>query len=125
MLLVASVVTAVASLLPWRDYGPALNPDENGWHLANGAIGRGWIAVAIAVVLAVAGVLLVAGRRSSGRVWARIGSTALIVVPVLEWAFGDAGRRSGPGMGLWLMLVAGMLLMVVIGSVLPVGDADQ
>lgn len=121
-LLGASVLTAVASLMSWRDYGPALNPDENGWRLADGAFGRGWIAVLVAVVLAVGGVLLVAGRRSKGRIWARVGSTALILLPVLEWAFGDGDSRTGPGFGLWLMLGAGMVLMVLIGSVLPVGS---
>lgn len=120
-LLVASVLTAVASLLSWRDYGPALDPDENGWQLADGAFGRGWVAVIVAVVLAVAGVLLVAHRRSAGRVWARVGSTALIVLPVVEWAFGDGDSRTGPGLGLWLMLIAGMVSMALIGSVLPTG----
>lgn len=121
-LLAASVLTAVASLLSWRDYGPALNPDENGWRLADDAVGRGWVAVLVAVALAVGGVLLLAGRRSAARVWARVGSTALIVLPVLEWAFGDGDSRTGPGIGLWLMLGAGMVLMVLIGSVLPTGS---
>jgi hypothetical protein len=121
-LLGASVLTAVASLLSWRDYGPALNPDENGWRLADGALGRGWVAVLVAVVLAVGGVLLVAGKRSTGRIWARVGSTALILLPVLEWAFGDGDSRTGPGLGLWLMLGSGMMLMVLIGSVLPTGS---
>ncbi|MCZ7630321.1 MAG: hypothetical protein M5U19_15335 [Microthrixaceae bacterium] len=121
-LLVASVMTAVASLMSWRDYGPALNPDENGWKLADGAVGRGWVAVLVAVVLAVGGVLLVAGRRSAGWIWARVGSTALILLPVVEWAFGDGDSETGPGLGLWLMLGAGMVLMVMIGSVLPAGS---
>ena len=121
-LLAVSVLTAVASLMSWRDYGPALNPDENGWHLADGAFGRGWVAVAVAVTLAVGGVLIASGRRTAGRVWARIGSTALIIGPMLEWAFGDRGVRSGPGIGLWVMLVSGMVLMVLLGSVLPVGS---
>lgn len=120
-LLTASVLTAVASLVSWRDYGRALNPDENGWRLADGAFGRGWVAIVVAVILAVAGVLLVAHRRSAGRVWARVGSTALIILPVLEWAFGDGDSRTGPGLGLWLMLIAGMVSMVLIGSVLPAG----
>lgn len=121
-LLAVSVLTAVASLMSWRDYGPALNPDENGWRLADDALGRGWVAVLVAVVLAVGGVLLVAGKRSRARIWARVGSTALIVLPVLEWAFGDGDSRTGPGLGLWLMLGSGMVLMVLIGSVLPTGS---
>lgn len=123
-LLVAAVLTALGSLMSWRDYGRGLDPDENGWQLADGSLGRGWVAVLVAVALAVGGVLLVTGRRRAGRVWARVGSGALIVLPVLEWAFGEGDRRTGPGNGLWVFLVTGMVLMVLLGSVLPSEDDE-
>ncbi len=81
-----------------------------------------WVAVLVAVVLAVAGVLLVAGRRRQGRIAARVGSAALIVLPVLEWAFGDGDSRTGPGLGLWVLLITGIVLMVLLGTVLPQDD---
>jgi len=123
-LLVAAVLTALGSLMSWRDYGRGLDPDENGWRLADGSFGRGWVAVLVAVGLAVGGVLLVVGRRRAGRRWARAGSAALIVLPVLEWAFGEGDRRTGPGQGLWVFLVTGMVLMVLLGTVLPTDDLD-
>ncbi|MCP4437217.1 MAG: hypothetical protein GY812_17195 [Actinomycetia bacterium] len=125
VLLVASVVTALASLMSWRDFGPGLNPDENGWRYADGSFGRGWVAILIAVCLAVGGVLLVMGRRKLGRRWARVGSAALIVLPVLEWALGDTNSRTGPGMGIWVLTMAGIVLMVLLGTVLPQNDPDD
>ncbi|MFV0316520.1 MAG: hypothetical protein ACK5O2_06105 [Microthrixaceae bacterium] len=124
VLLVASVLAALASLMSWRDYGPALNPDENGWRLADGSFGRGWVSILLAAALAVGGVLLVIGRRTHGRRWARVGSAALIVLPVIEWAFGDSGSRTGPGIGLWVQMVAGLVLMILIGTLLPTDDLD-
>jgi len=121
-LLIAAVVSALASLMSWRDYGKGLDPRENGWMLADGSFGRGWVAIAVAVVLAVAGVLLVAGRRRSARRWARVGSIALIVGPVLEWAIADGDSRTGPGAGLWLLLGVGLVVMVLLGTVLPHDD---
>ncbi len=123
-LLTASVLTALASLMSWRDYGASLNPDENGWSLADGTFGRGWVSILVAAALAVGGVLLVSGRRGPARRWARAGSAALIVLPVLEWAFGDGGSRTGPGIGLWVQMIAGLVLMVLIGSLLPTDDLD-
>lgn len=119
VLLVAAVVTALASLLSWQDFGRALDPDENGWRLADGSFGRGWVAVLVAVVLAVAGVLLLVGRRQAARWWARIGTAALVVGPVVEWAFGSSGSRTGPGIGLWLLLGTGLVLVVTLAVVLP------
>ena len=121
-LLTAAVLTALASLLSWRDFGRGLDPAENGWHMADGSLGRGWVAVMVAVVLAVGGVLLVVGRRSAGRIWARIGTAALLVGPVLEWAFGSPGSRTGPGWGIWIMFVTGLVLLVMLGTVLPHED---
>ena len=124
-LLAVSVLTAVSTLMSWRDYGPALNPDENGWTLADGGLGRGWVSILVAAALAVGGVLLVVGRRRHDRRCARAGSSALIVLPVIEWAFGDSGSRTGPGLGLWVQMVAGLILMVLIGSLLPTDDLDE
>jgi hypothetical protein len=123
MLLVGSVVTIAATLMSWHDYGSALNPDESGWEMADGSLGRAWIALLCAVSLAVGGVLLVAGRPGAGRLWARIGALALVVFPMVEWAFGDLGTHSGPGSGLWAMLVTGFVLTVAIGTLLPTGES--
>jgi hypothetical protein len=123
-LLIAAVLTALATLMSWRDYGRGLDPDENGWRLADGAFGRGWVAILVAVALAIGGVMLVMGRRTAGRRWARVGSSALIVLPILEWAFGEGNRNTGPGLGLWVLMVTGMLLMVLLGTVLPQDDLD-
>ena len=49
----------------------------------------------------------------------------MIVLPVIEWAFGDSGSRTGPGLGLWVQMVAGLILMVLIGSLLPTDDLDE
>ena len=124
-LLLASVIVGLATLMSWRDYGPGLNPDESGWRYADGSFGRGWIAIVLAICLAVGGVLLVSGRRKAGRRWARVGSGALIVLPVLEWAMGDTGSRSGPGLGLWLLMATGIALMILLGTVLPDGESGS
>ena len=119
VLLVASVTCALASLLSWHDYGTGLDPRESGWDMADGSAGRGWVAIAVAVVLATGGVLLVTGRHRAGRIWARIGALSLVLLAAGEWAFGERGSRTGPGIGLWVLLVSGIVLLVVIGSVLP------
>ena len=118
-LMVASILVGLATLMSWRDYGPGLDPDESGWRYADGSFGRGWVAIALAICLAVGGVLLVSGSRVAGRRWARIGSGALVVLPVLEWALGDIGSRSGPGIGIWVLTLTGVVLMILIGTVLP------
>ncbi|MGI9642118.1 MAG: hypothetical protein ACR2N9_04970 [Acidimicrobiia bacterium] len=124
-LLVASILVGFATLMSWRDYGPGLDPDESGWRYADGSFGRGWVAIVLAICLAVGGVLLVSGRRTAGRRWARVGSGALIVLPILEWTFGDTGSRSGPGLGLWVLMAAGVILMVLLGTVLPSGESKS
>lgn len=121
-LLVASVLCAVSSLMSWHDYGRGLDPIESGWDMADGSTGRGWVAIVVAIVLATSGVLLVNGRIRAGRIWARVGAAALVVLSVLEWAFGARATRSGPGLGLWVMLVVGVLLLVLVGALLPTGS---
>jgi hypothetical protein len=119
VLLVTSVLCALSSLMSWHDYGRGLDPAESGWDMADGSTGRGWVAVLIAILLAGSGVLLVSGRIRAGRNWARVGAAALIALPALEWAFGARASRTGPGLGLWVMLVAGVLLLVLLGALLP------
>jgi len=122
LLLVSAVLCALASLMSWRDYGPGLAPPNSGWRMADGSFGRGWVAIVVAVVLAAAGGMLVAGQRRKGRVLARVGAIALILLAVGEWAFGDIGIRTGPGLGLWVLLVMGTVLVVAVGTVLPDDD---
>jgi hypothetical protein len=123
VLLVASVLCALSSLMSWHDYGRGLDPRESGWDMADGSTGRGWIAIAIAIVLATGGVLLVSGRIRAGRNWARVGGAGLVVLAAIEWAFGVRAARTGPGLGLWVMLVTGVVVLVVVGVLLP-ADAD-
>ena len=118
LLLVLAVAVALASLLSWRDFGTGLNPDESGWVMADGTLGRGWVAIAIAILLAAGGALLVAGRRRLGLILARIGAVALIVFPAIEWSFGMRNTTSGPGLGLWVLLVIGAAMILFMGTIL-------
>jgi hypothetical protein len=124
VLLVASVLCALASLMSWHDYGRGLDPRESGWDMADGSTGRGWVAIVVAVVLATAGVLIVSGRVRAGRNWARVGAAALVVLPAIEWAFGVDAARTGPGIGLWVLLGTGVVLLVVLGTLLPATEGE-
>jgi hypothetical protein len=117
-LLVAAVAAAMASLMSWRDYGRVVisNSAENGWTLPDGSLGRGWIAVALGVVLAAAGVLVAADRGRSGRVLATMGGVGLMVLAVLEWGLGAGQLRTGPGAGIWVLFVLGAAVVVAVGT---------
>jgi hypothetical protein len=110
--------------MSWHDYGRGLDPRESGWDMADGSTGRGWVAIAISIVLAVGGVLLVSGRIRAGRNWARVGAVALVALAAIEWAFGVRATRTGPGLGLWVLLVTGVVVLVVLGALLP-ADAER
>lgn len=117
VLLVSAVVAGAASLMSWRDdgfvVGPAVN--ESGWVLPDGSLGRGWVAVLLGVVLAVAGVLVASGRLRSGRAMAMIGGVGLIVFSILEWGLGAGRARTGPGTGIWVLLVVGVVVVIAVG----------
>ncbi len=121
ILLVAAITTGAASLLSWRDYGLLLRSGatETGWALPDGSMGRGWIAVLLGVVLAVAGVLLAADKVRAGRILATLGGLGLILFSVLEWGMGAGRLRTGPGLGIWVLLVVGIVVVVAVGALGP------
>jgi hypothetical protein len=123
ILLVAAVATGAASLMPWRDYGAVVGPriTETGWTLPDGSLGRGWIAVLLGVLLAVAGILLAADRERAGRVLAVLTGSTMMVVAIAEWGLGAGRSRTGPGPGLWLLFLVGLAVVVAVGTLSP-GD---
>jgi len=132
ILLVAAIAAGAASLMSWRDYGFLIGPstEESGWVLPDGSMGRGWMAVVLGVVLAVAGVLVASDRLRAGRALAVLGGVGLLVLPVLEWGLGAGRARTGPGEGLWILLITGVVVVVAVGILGPApeppdGAVDQ
>lgn len=117
LLLLAAVAAGAASLLPWRDYGAVIGPAlaETGWRLPGGGLGRGWVAVLLGVVLAVSGVLIAAHRGRAGRTLAVVAGVVCTVFAIAEWGVGAGTGRTGPGPGLWLLFVAGLLAVAAVG----------
>lgn len=117
-LLVAAVAAALASLLSWRDYGRLVisNAEETGWVLPDGSMGRGWVAVLLGVVLASAGVCAASERSGAARWLAVVGGAGLVVLAVAEWGLGAGELRTGPGIGIWLLFVIGVLVLVAVGT---------
>ena len=127
VLLVAAVVAGATSLMPWRDYGRRFGAtvSETGWLRPDGSMGRGWWFVLLGVALAVAGVLIAGGRRRPGRILASATGAVMAMSAILEWGLGDGGARSGPGPGLWVELVVGVLVVVAVGVLEPRAPADR
>lgn len=126
ILLLAAIATGAASLLSWRDVGPIATATETGWRNFDGSLGRGWVAVLAGVLLAVAGVLIAAEKRRAGRIVATATGVALMVFSVLEWGLGTPHLRTGPGPGLWLLFVVGLLVLVAVGALAADPDpADE
>jgi hypothetical protein len=113
-----------ASLASWRDYGVRLDPSvaESGWVQADGSIGRGWAAVALAVLLAVAGILVAVHRGRQGRRLAAAAGVALVLLSVVEFGLGAGRLRTGPGIGLWVELVVGIVVVAAVGMLGPSTD---
>jgi len=120
-LLLLSIVTGAASLMPWRDWGHQLGAPilETGWERPDGSIGRGWLAVLIGVVLAAAGVLIAAERRRAGRTLAVVAALSLATLAVAEWGLGAGSSRTGPGSGIWVLLAVSLLVVVAVGATSP------
>lgn len=120
VLLVAAVLTGATSLMPWRDFGGrSVSASETGWERLDGSLGRGWLTVLVAVVLAVAGVLVAADRVRQGRILASATGSFLVVLAIAEWGLGLSGIRSGPGVGLWLQMAIGVAVVVAVGVLGP------
>ncbi len=123
VLLAAAITAGASSLMPWRDYAWQFSERlvETGWVRSEGGVGRGWITVAIAVVIAAAGVLIAAERTRIGRFLALVGGVALMAASIIEWGIGDGGSRNGPGTGLWVELAVGAVVILAIGMIEPSG----
>ncbi len=117
VLLVVAVVAGAASLLSWRDFGRRFGATavETGWERIDGTMGRGWVAVALATLLAVAGVLIASGRGRPGRILATWTGVVMCFAAVAEWGLGADATRTGPGIGLWIQLVLGVLVVLAVG----------
>lgn len=119
ILLVGALAAGATSLLAWRDVGRFTGGTESGWREFDGGLGRGWVAVLGGVLLAVAGVLVAAEKGRAGRVLAALTGVGLMVFAVLEWGLGLRNVRTGPGPGLWLLFVVGMIVVVAVGILAP------
>lgn len=126
ILLVSAVAAGAASLMSWRDDGFVVGPaaNESGWVLPDGSMGRGWVAVLLGVVVAVAGVLVASDRLRAGRAVAMVGGLGLVLFSILEWGLGAGQARTGPGPGIWVLLVVGVVAVIAVGVLAsPPGDA--
>ena len=123
-LLIAAIVAGASTLMPWRDYGQRFGNTavETGWNGLGDTIGRGWVVMVIAVLIAVSGVLIAADRTRAGRILAVSSGAALVVASILEWGLGAGDVRSGPGLGLWVDLAVGVFVIVVVGALGPLDD---
>lgn len=117
VLLVSAITAGASSLMPWRDYAWQMSGrvEETGWVRSDGSLGRGWITVALAVLLAIAGVLIAAERSKAGRILAVFAGMGLVTASIIEWGMGDGGSRNGPGTGLWLELIVGLIVVLAVG----------
>ena len=118
VLFVAALVTGAASLLPWRDYAYRYGTrvQETGWIGSDGDLGRGWITVVLAVLIAVSGVLIAAERVRLGQTLAALSGAALVVVAIAEWGLGAGDARTGPGLGIWVELLVGSVVVIAVGA---------
>ena len=125
VLFAGALAAGGASLASWRDYGVQLDPSvpESGWVQADGSVGRGWAAVLLAVLLAVAGILVAVHRGRQGRRLAVVAGVALVLLSVVEFGLGAGRLRTGPGIGLWVELVVGIVVVAAVGMLGPSTDA--
>ena len=128
VLLIAAIIAGATSLMPWRDFGRRFgaSASETGWVRLDGSMGRGWLFVALAVLLAVAGVLIAGGRARAGRILASLTGSLMVVAAIAEWGLGPDAARTGPGIGLWIELTVGVLVVIAVGVLGPkdVAEAD-
>ena len=119
ILLLAALAAGACTLMSWRDTGGRIPYTETGWERVDGSMGRGWVAVVLGVLLAVAGVLVAAEKERAGRLLAAPTGASLMLFTVLEWGLGMKGIRSGPGPGLWVLFLVGLIVVVAVGVLAP------
>ena len=126
VLLVAAIVAGASSLMSWRDFGRRFGASatETGWVRLDGSMGRGWLFVALAVVLAVAGVLIASGRGRAGRILGSATGALMVLAAIAEWGLGSDAARTGPGLGLWVELTIGVLVVIAVGVLGPADGAE-
>jgi hypothetical protein len=126
VLLLAAIVAGASSLMSWRDFGRRFGATatETGWVRLDGSMGRGWLFVGLAVLLAVAGVLIASGRARPGRILASATGAAMVLAAIAEWGLGSDAARTGPGLGLWVELTVGVLVVVAVGVLGPKDPAE-
>ena len=126
ILLLAAVLCGVASSLVGRDFGRiVVRTESTGWALADGTIGRGWVAVLLGIGFAVAGVLVAAERERAGRILAIVAGISASGFAVVEWGLGDGSSRTGPGPGLWLLSAVGFVVVLSVGVIRPATPAIE
>lgn len=124
ILLIAALAAGACTLMSWRDIGTQVPYRETGWERIDGSLGHGWVAVVLGVLLAVAAVLVAAGKERAGRLLAATTGTSLMLFTVLEWGLGMKGIRSGPGPGLWVLFLVGLVVVVAVGMLAPDPEPD-
>jgi len=127
VLLVAAIAAGATSLMPWRDVGARFGASavETGWMRPDGSMGRGWVFVALAVLLAISGVLIAGQRAAAGRVLASLTGSLMVLAAIAEWGLGAGAARTGPGLGLWVELTIGVLVVIAVGVLGPKNDAES
>ena len=126
LLFVSALVAGAASLMPWRDYAYryGTRAEETGWVGADGTLGRGWLTVLCAVLIAVAGVLIAAEKVRAGRTLATLSGVGLVLAAIAEWGLGAGDARTGPGTGIWVELLVGVFVVLAVGALGARGPAD-
>lgn len=127
ILLIAAIMAAWASTLPWRDQ-VWQRPDTDvmtGWTRVDGVLGRGWMTMVLAVLIAGSGLLIAISKQRAGRVLAVASGIGLMVLATVEWGVAGASDLDGPGKGLWVQLLVGAIVVLAVGIVSPVTQHDS
>lgn len=127
ILLIAAVVAAWSSTMPWSD--PAWHRPNGviptGWTRYEGALGRGWVTMSVAVLIAGSGLLIATYSERLGRIVAVISGITLMALATIEWGIAGATDLDGPGMGLWVQLMTGVAVVLAVGIVTPLDAASR
>lgn len=127
ILLVAAIIAAWSSTMPWRDQAWH-RPDTDlmtGWSRVDGVLGRGWLTMALAVLVAISGLLIAISKQRPGRILAVASGLGLVVLPTVEWGIAGSAGLDGPGKGLWFQLIIGVFVVLAVGVVTPLEDPNS